>query len=103
MLLATAPGMLLPVAPGLLLPVATGLLLAVAVAVCMVLPGPPPLPPRLLLAALRRAARWHRRRLEVLGTDVRHSQERRLRGLLPPGTAQGEPGVGGGLRWAGRG
>lgn len=91
MLLPAVPGMLLATAPGMLLPVATGLLLAVAVAVavCAVLPGPPPLPPRLLAAALRRAARWHRRRLEVLGTDVRHSQERRLRGLLPPGTAHG--------------
>ncbi|POI30047.1 hypothetical protein CIB84_006203 [Bambusicola thoracicus] len=79
--------MLLSAAPGVMLAAVVALL----VAVCVVLPSPPPLRHLLLRAALLRASGWQRRRLELQSTDVRHGQERRLRRLLPPGAAPGEP------------
>ncbi|XP_064895381.1 GH3 domain-containing protein [Columba livia] len=69
--------------------VAVAVALAVAVAVAVALPAAPALRHRLLRSALLRAAGWTRRRLELRGSEVRRSQERRLRRLLPPGTARG--------------
>ncbi|XP_054252761.1 GH3 domain-containing protein [Indicator indicator] len=70
------------------------MLVAVAVAVSVVLALAlallvPTLRHRLVLFALHRAAGRYRRRLERLGSEVGLSQERRLRRLLPPGTAHG--------------
>ncbi|XP_030089685.1 GH3 domain-containing protein isoform X2 [Serinus canaria] len=59
---------------------------AVAVAVAMAVPA---LRHRLVRSALRRAGGRYRRRLEALDSDVRLSQERRLRRLLGTGTAGG--------------
>lgn len=82
--------------------VAVAVALAVAVAVAVALPAAPALRHRLLRSALLRAAGWTRRRLELRGSEVRRSQERRLRRLLPPGTARGETG-GAAERWGGDG
>ncbi|XP_061333551.1 GH3 domain-containing protein [Pezoporus flaviventris] len=63
---------------------------AVAVTVVVVLVAAvPSLRHRLSRSALRSAGARYRRRLELLGTDVRLSQERRLRRLLPPGAVRG--------------
>uniref|UniRef100_A0A803VKC1 Phosphoinositide phospholipase C n=1 Tax=Ficedula albicollis TaxID=59894 RepID=A0A803VKC1_FICAL len=80
--------------------VAAVAVVAVAVAVAV-----PVLRHRLVHSALRRAGGRYRRRLEALCSDVRLSQERRLRHLLRTGTgtgtAGGERGAAG--RGAGRG
>uniref|UniRef100_A0A672UHH0 GH3 domain containing n=1 Tax=Strigops habroptila TaxID=2489341 RepID=A0A672UHH0_STRHB len=72
-----------------MLPAVAAAAVAVMVVVAVVA-AVPALWHRLSRSALRRAGARYRRRLELLGTDVRLSQERRLRRLLPPGTARGE-------------
>lgn len=74
--------------------VAVAVAVVVVVAVAVALPAAPALRHRLSRSALRRAAGWYRRRLELLGSEVRLSQERRLRRLLPAGTERGEKGGG---------
>uniref|UniRef100_A0A8V5GG63 GH3 middle domain-containing protein n=1 Tax=Melopsittacus undulatus TaxID=13146 RepID=A0A8V5GG63_MELUD len=66
------------------------LAVAAVVVVVAAVAAVPALRHRLSRSALRRAGARYRRRLELLGTDVRLRQERRLRRLLPPGTARGE-------------
>ncbi|RMC01481.1 hypothetical protein DUI87_21920 [Hirundo rustica rustica] len=63
--------------------VAVAAVVAVVVAVAVAIPA---LRHRLVCFALRRAGRRYRRRLEAPGSDVRLSQERRLRRLLGTGT-----------------
>ncbi|XP_033926094.1 GH3 domain-containing protein isoform X2 [Melopsittacus undulatus] len=65
------------------------LAVAAVVVVVAAVAAVPALRHRLSRSALRRAGARYRRRLELLGTDVRLRQERRLRRLLPPGTARG--------------
>ncbi|XP_040473063.1 GH3 domain-containing protein isoform X1 [Falco naumanni] len=60
----------------------------VALVAAAALPALPALRHRLARPVLRRAAGRCRRRLELGGTEVRLSQERRLRRLLPAGTAR---------------
>lgn len=74
---------------------------AVAVAVAVAVPA---LRHRLVLSALLRSGGRYRRRLEALGSDVRRSQERRLRRLLGTGTGTGTgTGPAGGERGAAAG
>ncbi|XP_067168259.1 GH3 domain-containing protein [Apteryx mantelli] len=86
---------MLPAAAALAVCVAAAVAVVVCVAVAVAvgagaaLPAAPPLRHRLARAVLHRAARWQRRRLELRGTEVRSSQERRLRRLLPAGAAPG--------------